>query len=193
MAINEDNFNLRNDIFIVCCSEKKENKLDALLEKHFMDESCPTNQCDELLYRNSQNLVESLFFLDFDYGLTINGKSEYKLIEREKLPNYGDCKNSIMIAQTAWQHEDEERETNGMQNLNSSIDLMMECLTCAENQNLNIQHCQCFELLYKKKTEEFWFRILSLVIKKLENKKFDRNAKILQGDYILKGENIRCA
>lgn len=172
-----------DDFFIICCSTKEKNEIDNLLTTQYKNNDYIN--LDSLFSKNT-DVSEVFDKLDFEYALTINGKSKYSLTKKDKLPLYGECKNSILFAQTYWQHSDEQREYNGMQNLKSSVNLMMECLNCAEVQKLNIQHCQCIEIICNKKNNnnEFLYRVLSLIVRKTENGRYDRDTQFMYGEFI---------
>lgn len=182
MTINQSNCLFNDDLFIVCCSTNKKNEIDNLLTIQL--EANDYINLDSLFPKN-YSVTELIEKLDFDYALTINGKLKYSLTKKQHLPVYGECKNATMFAQTYWQHPNEAREQNGMQNLTTSVKLMMECLTCAEAQKLNIHHCQCIEAICNTKNNktEHSYRVLSLVIKKQKNGLYDRDTQFMYGEF----------
>jgi hypothetical protein len=118
--------------------------------------------------------------LDFTHALINNGVGEYKLELKSKVPEFNEVKNAWTLSHTYWRHD--EPETNGFQNLEATIKLLIKSLDCAQEQKLNIKHCQSIEILLpecEKDGKNPKTRIISLVVKKLKNGNYDSNTNAI--------------
>ena len=134
--------------------------------------------CDSIIHisKDDSDPLSSVKNLDFTHALINNGVGEYKLEVKKKIPEFKEVKNAWTLSHVYWRHD--EPEKNGFQNLRATIDLMIKSMRCAYKQNINIKHCHSVEILIpetKKEGDDIKARLISFVVEKLKNGKYNED------------------
>lgn len=146
---------------VVCVSTKNSNAVS---------DSINAKEKDKILKLDFSSVRK----LDFTHALINNGVGEYKLEVKSRVPEFNEVKNAWTLSHTYWRHD--ELEPDGFQNLEATIRLLIKSLCCAQEQKLNIKHCQSIEILLpecEKEGKSPKTRIISLVVRKLTNGNYD--------------------
>lgn len=150
---------------VVCVSTKNSNTVsDSIISKE--------KTKDKILKLDFSSVRK----LDFTHALINNGVGDYKLEIKSKVPEFNEVKNAWTLSHTYWRHD--EPEPDGFQNLEATIKLLIKALKCAQEQKINIKHCQNIEILLpecEKDGKSPKTRIISLLVRKLKDGNYDDN------------------
>lgn len=158
---------------VICVSTENENTFSDLDKRK--------------IEKNENNIkldFSSVRKLDFTHALINNGNREYKLERKERVPEFNEIKNAWTLSHAYFRHD--EKETDGFQNTEATILLMIKSLSCAEKQKIDVKHCQSVEILLPEKNDinkSKKVRIISLAVKKSKNGTYEDKTKAVMTSF----------
>lgn len=155
---------------VICVSTKNNNIFTDLISDDDSEKS---------FYDDFGIDVSSVKKLDFTHALINNCVDKYKLEIKTKIPEFNQVKDSWMLSHVYWRHD--EPEEDGFQNIKATVELLLKAMRCAYEQKLDIKHCQSVEVLVPESNKEgkTKARLISLIVKKKEDGKYEENTKAI--------------